>query len=77
MTLLWELIQPYLAPIGLAMAGLLAFWGKGKMGERKGREAERADAQQKDREHAQDIRDRVSTDRVGRVQSVKDRGYRD
>jgi len=47
MTFLWQLISPYAVQIGLVFAALLAWWGKGKMGERKGRLQERADAQAK------------------------------
>ncbi len=77
MTLLWELIQPFIGYIGLGLTALLALWGKGKLDQRKGRKAERAEAKQKDAENAQDIRDRVVTGRPDRLHSVKDRGYRD
>jgi cytidylate kinase len=77
MAVLWELAQPFLAPIGIALTALLALWGKAKLDKRKGRIEERTEAKQKDMENAQDIRDRVATDRPERLQSVKDRGYRD
>jgi hypothetical protein len=53
MTILWDLLSPYLLQIGGAVALLLAWWGKGKLGERKGRKeavAKRAaqDAKAKD-----------------------------
>ncbi len=58
----------------VAVAGVLTF---GVVKKREGRVEARSEAKEEDLEHAQDIRDRVSTDRAGRVQSVKDRGYRD
>lgn len=60
-----------------AIAILGGLWGKSKLDKRKGRIEERTEAKQKDMENAQDIRDRVATDRPERLQSVSDKGYRD
>jgi len=71
--LLGDLI-PYIVMVLTAVAGI---WGYGKLEKRKGITQERAETKQKDAEHAQDIRDRVSTGRADGVQPFKDRGYRD
>jgi hypothetical protein len=75
--LITELAAPFLPYIIGAIAILGGLWGKSKLDKRKGRIEERTEAKQKDMENAQDIRDRVATDRPERLQSVKDRGYRD
>lgn len=67
-------IARMLAKIGgviFAVLTMRALW------KRDGAKEQRADAQQKDIKNAQDIRERVATGRTERVQSVKDRGYRD
>ncbi len=58
----------------VAVAGVLTF---GALKRREGAQAARADAKDKDYEHAQDIRDRVVDDRAQRVRELDGRGYRD
>ena len=58
----------------VAVAGVLTF---GALKRRERAQAARADAKDKDYEHAQDIRDRVVDDRAQRVRELDGRGYRD
>lgn len=79
----WRLLtgNPIARALGIAIIAVLGVLTFGKVKRREGvkvgRKEERAEAKKRDTEHAQDIRDRVATDRPERVQSVKDRGYRD
>jgi len=41
MAILWDLISPFAGYIAGGIALVLAWWGKGKLGERKGRKDER------------------------------------
>jgi hypothetical protein len=47
MTLLWQLVEPILGPLILALLGGAAWWGNGKLKERKGRKLAEADAREK------------------------------
>jgi len=73
--------NPIARALGIAIMAVLGVLTFGKIkrreGVKEGRKEERAEAKQKDIEHAQDIRERVATDRPERVQSVAERGYRD
>jgi len=54
----WSLIAPYALWIGGAVLGLLAWWGKGKLGERKGRVAERQAIDRQFGEAMQEVREK-------------------
>ncbi len=77
MSIIWSLIEPIAGYLMLALLGGAAWWGNGKLKERKGRQKAEAAAKEKDIEHAQGIRDRVGAGRADGVHPFEDRGYRD
>jgi len=77
MTFLFDLLSPFFGYIAVAIAALVAWWGNGKLKERKGRKEEEAAAKERDRVNAENIRNRVTRDRDQRVRELDGRGYRD
>lgn len=65
MWMLWELIQPFAGYLAIGLTALVAWWGKGKLGERKGRKEERARrdaADAKETIKAHEVRNEVDAD---------------
>jgi hypothetical protein len=77
MMFLWQLVEPFVGYLALALTALAAWWGNGKLKERKGRKEEEAAAKERDRVNAENIRNRVARDRDQRVRELDGRGYRD
>jgi hypothetical protein len=75
--ILWQLVEPFVGYLALAVTALVAWWGNGKLKERKGRKLEEVAARERDRVNAENIRNRVARDRDQRVRELDGRGYRD